>query len=1053
MKVRKLVLLPMLCLTTLLAACGGEPSGGAAATAAPTASSAVSSNGRLRVCGTKICNQAGSPVQLRGVSLYWSNTGWGGERFYNATAVSNLASVWGATVVRAAVGVEGQGGYIESAASAQANLNRATAVIDAAIASGVYVIVDWHSVSNVSRQSQAQAFFQQLATRYASSPNLIWEPFNEPTTVSWGSLKTYHQAVIGTIRTAGSQNLVVAGTPTWSQDVDVAANDKLSDSNTAYTLHFYAGTHGQSLRDKAVLAMSRGAALFVTEWGTCDASGNGSYNPGESTNWTNWMDSYSISSANWAFNDKAETASVLVSGGGASATGPWPDAQLTQSGLFVKAYLAKSVGGPTYGLTVTNVSQNGGAGTVADSRNQISCGTACFYRYPSGTVMTLTATVASPASTFVGWGGPCSGTASTCVVTMSKDQTVTATFGLAGNAYPLTVTRTGSGAGTITSSPAGIACGSACTANFASGTAVTLTATATAPSVFGGWSGPCTGTSAICVVTVTQATSVTANFVAGQDTSLLVNVGGTGSGHVFADVGGISCPATCSAIIPAGTAVTLTASAVDGSTFKGWGGACSGTATTCVVTTGTSGLTVNATFDLGGTTVYAFTVSKSGSGSGTVTSTPSGIDCGSLCAASFTANSVVTLTATATPPSVFAGWGGSGTNYCAGTDPVCILTLSQAGSTTAFFMAPEDLAFYVTVGGIGSGRVTSDVGGISCPGTCSALLPPGTPVTLTATPASGSTFTGWSGACTGAASTCVITTGTYGLQANATFGLPGLLPLSVALSGPGTGKITSTPAGIDCTTSCSVGFPAGTMVTLTATPVNGTGYLSMFSGWSGACSGTALTCTVTMNQAQTVTATFSAARPLYTVTVTKAGTGTGTVSGSGPGGAISCGTTCQTSIALDGAITLTAAAAAGSTFSGWSGDCTGTAATCALTITRATAVTATFDAPKTGGCKVTYSVTNEWSGGFGASLVIQNTGTTAWTSWTVTWTYPNASQKITQIWNATVSQSGQAVTVKNLSYNGSIPAGGSYSSAGFNGTWSGSNPAPAQFSVNGIVCN
>jgi cellulose 1,4-beta-cellobiosidase len=385
----------------------------------------VARYGRLQVCGTHVCSAAGQPVQLKGMSWFWSNTGWGAERFYNAQAVANLASSWGASVIRAAIGVEGSGGYLESSTAAAANLARARTLIDGAIAAGVYVIVDWHYSSNAIYQSQAQAFFQQLAVQYAGVPNVIWEPFNEPTTNTWASLKSYHQAVMSTIRAAGSQNLVVVGSPTWSQDVDVAALDPIADANTAYTLHFYAGTHGQSLRDKANTAMSRGVAVFVTEWGTVDASGNGGFNPTESASWTAWMDSNQVSSANWSLNDKAESASALVSGGGASATGPWPDGQLTQSGLWVKPYIqAGTTPPPAYALTVAKAGT--GSGTVTSSPAGISCGATCSASFASGTSVTLTATAAS-GSTFAGWSGACTGTGA-CTVAMSAAQSVTATF-------------------------------------------------------------------------------------------------------------------------------------------------------------------------------------------------------------------------------------------------------------------------------------------------------------------------------------------------------------------------------------------------------------------------------------------------------------------------------------------------------------------------------------------------------------------------------------------------------------------------------------------------
>jgi cellulose 1,4-beta-cellobiosidase len=561
--------------------------------------SIVAQHGRLRVCGNRVCNAAGTPVQLKGMSWFWSNTGWGAERFYNRTAVASVKG-WGATVVRAALGVHGGGGYVSgdslSPADPSGNMARVRALIDAAIAEGVYVIVDWHSHELL--QSQAQSFFQQLASAYASSPNIIWETFNEPpgTTYSWSTLKPYHTAVINSIRQAGSQNLVIVGSPNWSQDVDVASADPISDANTAYTLHFYAGTHTQYLRDKGNTAMSRGRALFVTEWGTCDASGNGNFSASESQNWANWMDQNLISSANWSLNDKAETASALVAG--ASATGPWADSALTQSGLWVKAYIAKTTGGgTTYALNVTK--SGTGSGTVTSSTGGINCGSTCSATIASGTTVTLTAAAAS-GSTFAGWSNGCSGTASTCTVSMTAARTVNAAFNTSGGTtYTLSVTKSGTGSGTVTSSTGGINCGSTCSASIAANTTVTLTAAAASGSTFAGWSNGCSGTASTCTVSMSAARTVNAAFntSGGTTYTLSVTKSGTGSGTVAG--GAINCGSTCSASVASGTTVVLTATAASGSTFAGWSGACSGTASTCTVSM-TAARTVTATFNTSG---------------------------------------------------------------------------------------------------------------------------------------------------------------------------------------------------------------------------------------------------------------------------------------------------------------------------------------------------------------------------------------------------------------------------------------------------------------------
>jgi endoglucanase len=411
----------ILAVCALLAACGGGGGGSVGGAGVMPAENAwvvspVAAYGKLRVCGAHVCAADGTThVQLRGMSLFWSNTGWGAEGFYNASLVDHLADQWNATVIRAAVGAQDPGNYNLDAS----NLTRARKVIDAAIAKGMYVIVDWHSHTLLT--SQAQGFFGTLADEYKDSPNVIWETFNEPpsTTYSWPTLKTYHEAVIGTIREKGSTNLVVVGSPMWSQDVDVASANKVIDSasNVAYTLHFYAHSHGAGLRAKAETAMRNGAAIFVTEWGDCDASGNGGLDPLATQLWLDWMDEHEISSANWSMNDKRETASALKA---ANTTGPWTADQLSDSGWLVMPYIHR---GYAFELEVAKA----GTGTVTSSPAGIDCGETCSLDFTRETTVTLTATPTSGTAIFTGWSGDCTG-AGNCVVTMDAARSVTATF-------------------------------------------------------------------------------------------------------------------------------------------------------------------------------------------------------------------------------------------------------------------------------------------------------------------------------------------------------------------------------------------------------------------------------------------------------------------------------------------------------------------------------------------------------------------------------------------------------------------------------------------------
>ena len=296
----------------------------------------VQQYGLLKVAGNKIVDKNNQPVSLAGTSLFWSNDGWGGEKYYTANTVSWLKNSWNSKIVRVAMGVEDGGGYIGNPAG---NRQKVKTVVDAALAQGLYVIIDWHSHHAENYQAQAIAFFQDMARTYGTSPNVLYEVYNEPLQVSWsGTIKPYAEAVAGAIRAIDPDNLIIVGTPTWSQDVDAAAADPITRyPNIAYTLHFYAATNKQSLRDKAQTALNRGVALFVTEYGTTEASGNGTIDAASTQEWMNFMRQKGISHANWAFNDKAESASALKPG--TSPTAAWSDNFLTTSGALVKGYI------------------------------------------------------------------------------------------------------------------------------------------------------------------------------------------------------------------------------------------------------------------------------------------------------------------------------------------------------------------------------------------------------------------------------------------------------------------------------------------------------------------------------------------------------------------------------------------------------------------------------------------------------------------------------------------------------------------------------------------
>jgi hypothetical protein len=327
--------------------------------------------------------------------------------------------------------------------------------------------------------------------------------------------------------------------------------------------------------------------------------------------------------------------------------------------------------GTTLAASFTLTLNRSGNGTVTSSPGGISCGSDCTEVYTGGTVVKLSAAPAS-GSTFANWSG--NADCSDGSVTMNANISCTAVFNLI-TAYTLTVARAGAGTGTVTSSPTGINCGSTCSTTLNSGTAVTLTAAPTLGSTFAGWSGNCTAAGS---VTMTGNMSCTATFNSSGYTltSTVVNEvtsSGTASGTIVSDPVGISCGTDCSENYPAGQMVTLTPKPAANSKFKAWTGHADCADGSVKID---ANKTCTATF-----TVNTLSLSISKMGNGTVTSTPSGINCGTACSFNFVAGTALTLKSTPDAGFAFAGWGGG----CTGTAD-CKMTLSSNTTVTASFV-------------------------------------------------------------------------------------------------------------------------------------------------------------------------------------------------------------------------------------------------------------------------------------------------------------------------------------------------------------------------------
>lgn len=277
----------------------------------------VSYHGEMVAQGNQLVgSKTGEVVRVTGMSFFWSN--WS-QKYYTADYVDYLVDEYGCEVVRCSYGIQDDGvPYDRSCEPLIEN------VIDRAIERGVYVIVDWHSHGAHNNPNEAVAYFEGLAQKYGEYDNIIFEVYNEPTQVSWTTVKTYSETVIEAIRKY-SDNLVIVGSPQWSQKVEDAAANPVDAENIAYTLHFYAGTHKEWLRQSADKALAAGIPIFVTEWGSVNADGNGSIDRSSTEQWFEWMDKNNISSCNWAVNDKNEGSSIFSS-----------DSNLSDTGYYIK---------------------------------------------------------------------------------------------------------------------------------------------------------------------------------------------------------------------------------------------------------------------------------------------------------------------------------------------------------------------------------------------------------------------------------------------------------------------------------------------------------------------------------------------------------------------------------------------------------------------------------------------------------------------------------------------------------------------------------------------
>ncbi len=297
-----------------------------------------SNTGALCVKGTQLCDSKGNPVQLRGISTH--GLSWF-PQYVNQELFHELHEDWNANVMRLAMYTAENGGYCTDG-----DKNKLKQLVKDGVSyatnADMYVIIDWHILrdENPNRnKDEAKKFFEEMSKEYADADNVIYEICNEPNGgTSWADVKAYALEIIPIIRANDKDAVIIVGTPTWCQDVDKAAADPITEyDNIMYALHFYATTHTDWLRDRMKQAIDSGLPIFVSEFGTCDASGNGAFDEYQSNEWIKALDAKGVSYVTWNLSNKNETSSIF-SAGCSKTSGFTPD-DLSQNGKWIYALL------------------------------------------------------------------------------------------------------------------------------------------------------------------------------------------------------------------------------------------------------------------------------------------------------------------------------------------------------------------------------------------------------------------------------------------------------------------------------------------------------------------------------------------------------------------------------------------------------------------------------------------------------------------------------------------------------------------------------------------
>lgn len=306
----------------------------------PKGTTPVSQHGQLSVKNGQLVDKSGKGYQLRGMSTHGLT--WFPE-FVNESAFKTLRDDWNTNVVRLAMYVDEWGNGQCYMGNRSGSLELLEKGVDICVKLDMYVIIDWHVLNpgDPSKYTnEAKSFFETVSKRYAKYPNVIYEICNEPNGgASWsGNIKPYAEKIIPVIRKNAPNSVIIVGTPTWSQEIDKPLSDPLSYKNVMYAFHFYAATHA-GLRSNVENCVAQGLPVFVSEFGTCDASGGGANDFNETQKWLSYFDKQGISYCNWSICNKDETCSVLRPG--TSANGNWSESNLTENGKWMRNWFRK----------------------------------------------------------------------------------------------------------------------------------------------------------------------------------------------------------------------------------------------------------------------------------------------------------------------------------------------------------------------------------------------------------------------------------------------------------------------------------------------------------------------------------------------------------------------------------------------------------------------------------------------------------------------------------------------------------------------------------------